>query len=93
MAEQAEQIEQSSGAWTRTRTTQLQRLVRCQLRYAGSRAQNVMGHYLERSSTIPAPDPVAVSKDFLGYRRLICLYAVRSTPSAMLAAAQPSILR
>jgi hypothetical protein len=37
-------LSESSGAWTRTRTTQLQRLVRCQLRYAGLRSQLVMGY-------------------------------------------------
>src|SRR5271170_7488434 len=45
--------EQGSGAWTRTRTTQLQRLVRCQLRYAGSRPRSVMRYHRERASTIP----------------------------------------
>ena len=57
MALEILQIEQSSGAWTRTRTTQLQRLVRCQLRYAGLSPRCVMEHCVERGSTIPAATP------------------------------------
>jgi hypothetical protein len=41
--------------------TQLQRLVRCQLRYAGSPPRCVMEHCAERSPTIPAATPVAES--------------------------------
>ncbi len=50
----------SSGAWIRTRTTQLQRLVRCQLRYAGRQEHSVVEHFPRRSRqpTIPArPHP------------------------------------
>lgn len=36
LARRKDKIEYSSGAWTRTRTTQLQRLVGCQLPYAGA---------------------------------------------------------
>jgi hypothetical protein len=54
LAGQVELMNKGSGAWTRTRTTQLQRLVRCQLRYAGLQPRSVMGHHRERASTIPA---------------------------------------
>ena len=92
MAEQAEQVEQSSGAWTRTRTTQLQRLVRCQLRYAGWLPYRVMGYYLERFHDT-GPDPVSVSEDFLRIDSSAALTRFAVRPAAMLASAQPSILR
>jgi hypothetical protein len=78
IAIQLHKIEYSSGAWTRTRTTQLQRLVGCQLPNAGStlcygnlREPRPSTHDTGRTAVAVSADPW-VSKGSSGATRLAC---------------------
>lgn len=88
------EFEYSSGAWTRTRTTQLQRLVGCQLPNAGISAQSVTG-FTGAATVNPRyrPGRRGGISGILGVSTVRYCYSVRMRRPLMPAAAQPSILR